>query len=138
MPKIARHHLWAQAFDLRLHSRILSFVVALVTIGWSASLWGAATVIDPALTWATFTGTATNTFFDDAQAVATDAAGNIYVAGITLSVNGDDDTFILKLDPNGAVVRRVNIGGEGDDDACDSLYVEVSDVCLGKTKKKTK
>ena len=26
--------------------------------------------------------------------------------------------------------------GEGDDDACVSLYMEVSDVCLGKTKKK--
>src|SRR5205807_9282264 len=53
--------------------------------------------IDPALTWATFTGTATNTFYDDAQSIATDAAGNIYVAGITLSVKGDDETFIVKL-----------------------------------------
>ena len=73
-------------------------------------------MIDPALTWATFTGSASNTVYDDAQSVATDAAGNVYIAGITISANGDDDTFVVKLDPNGAVIRRVTIGAEGDDD----------------------
>lgn len=75
-----------------------------------------ALVIDPALTWAGFTGTASTTAFDDAQSVAVDPAGNIYVAGITVTNAGDDDTFIVKLDPNGALVKRVTMGGEGDDD----------------------
>src|SRR5204863_9417647 len=51
------------------------------------------------------------------QSVATDAAGNIYVTGVTLSTSGDDDTFVVKLDPNGALIRRVTFGGEGNDDA---------------------
>ena len=74
-------------------------------------------VIDPSLTWAGFTGSATNTVYDDAQSVALDAAGNIYVTGITIDPTyQDEDTFIVKLDPNGATLQRVTLGGEGNDD----------------------
>ena len=73
-------------------------------------------VIDPALTWAGYTGTATTTAYDDAQSVAVDASGNVYVVGITTSSVGDDDTFVVKLDPNGAPLKRIFLGGEGDDD----------------------
>jgi len=41
-------------------------------------------VIDPLVaTWSTFIGTETDAFYDDATAVATDSAGNLYVAGLT-------------------------------------------------------
>lgn len=75
-----------------------------------------ALVIDPALTWAGYTGTAQNTMYDDAQSVAVDATGNVYVAGTTLSGAGDDDIFVVKMDPNGNVLNRVSIGGEANDD----------------------
>lgn len=74
-------------------------------------------VIDPTLTWAGFTGSTANTVYDDAQAVAVDAAGNIYITGTTVDPTyGDDDTFVVKLDPNGALVKRVTLGGENNDD----------------------
>ncbi|HXA49128.1 MAG TPA: SBBP repeat-containing protein, partial [Candidatus Acidoferrum sp.] len=74
-------------------------------------------VIDPTLTWAGFTGSTANTVYDDAQGVAVDATGNIYVTGTTVDPTyGDDDTFIVKLDPNGALIKRVTLGGEANDD----------------------
>jgi uncharacterized protein (TIGR03437 family) len=74
-------------------------------------------VIDPTLTWAGYTGTVSNTVYDDAQSVTVDAAGNVYVTGTTVDPTyGDDDAFVVKLDPNGAVLKRVTIGGEGNDD----------------------
>ena len=75
-------------------------------------------VIDPALTWAGYSGSVTNTVYDDAQSVAVDSSGNVYIAGITVDPTyGDDDAFVVKLDANGALVKRVTLGGEGQDDA---------------------
>ena len=51
-------------------------------------------IIDPLVaTWSTFLGTRTDAFCDDATSVATDSAGNIYVAGLT-----QFDTVILPSD----------------------------------------
>src|SRR5262249_48332349 len=70
-------------------------------------------VIDPELTWATFTQTV---YLDDARAVATDAAGNVYVAASSLSNRGDFDVTLTKFDPSGKVVKSILLGGvDGDD-----------------------
>jgi uncharacterized protein (TIGR03437 family) len=100
------------------HPVAASYVLQGSTVRFQVGKWDRrqTLVIDPALTWAGYTGTATNTIYDDAQSVAVDGSGNVYVAGITVSSAGDDDTFIVKLDPNGAPLKRIFLGGEGDDD----------------------
>lgn len=82
-------------------------------------------VIDPAISFSTFLGGAG---FDSANAIAVDAAGNIYVAGWTesydLPVNGalqrstrgGLDGFVAKLDPGGSrVLYCTYLGGSGED-----------------------
>src|SRR6202011_170590 len=48
-------------------------------------------VIDPALTWATYLGSANS---DSGESVAVDSTGNIYVAGSTVSNFGDVNAFV--------------------------------------------
>jgi hypothetical protein len=58
--------------------------------------------------------------------IATDSAGNAYVGGITESTDfpvagntyggGEDDGFLTKFDPSGAVLYSVFVGGAGSDD----------------------
>ena len=79
-------------------------------------------VIDPILTYAMSLGGVEQ---DEGNAVAVDAAGNIYVAGFTRSPNfpangalgGDFDLFVTKLDPTGTVLLSSSfIGGNGADE----------------------
>src|SRR5947207_15682625 len=58
------------------------------------------------------------------SAISGDNAGNVYVAGSTNSTDltaasnansGGYDPFITKLDPTGAVIYSVYLGGSGDD-----------------------
>ncbi len=91
-------------------------------------------VIDPILTYSTFLGGSNGD--DDARAVVTDSAGNLYVAGSTTSTNfqtafpfqanagsqdptlGLSDAFVTKLNPAGtALVFSTYFGGSGDEDA---------------------
>lgn len=70
-------------------------------------------VIDPALTWASYFGGGSD---DGGQAVAVDSAGNVYIAGYTLSTAGDYDAFVSKLSPDAAAtVYTMVLGGNGDD-----------------------
>lgn len=85
-------------------------------------------VIDPSLAWASYLGGLQN---DQATAVATDSAGDIYVTGSTLSANfpstsgafattaaGNNDVFVSELNPAGtALIYSSYLGGSGDDQA---------------------
>ena len=85
-------------------------------------------VIDPVLTYATFFGGASD---EAAYAVATDPAGNVYIAGYTASGNlpttigalersfagGSYDSFVAKFSPAGAVLYSTYLGGSGDEEA---------------------
>jgi hypothetical protein len=65
---------------------------------------------------------------DQAYGIATDAAGNAYITGVTYSTNfpragalqstfggGLQDAFVTKLSPTGAIVYSTYLGGSGDD-----------------------
>jgi uncharacterized protein (TIGR03437 family) len=71
-------------------------------------------IIDPAITWAAYSGA---TVLDEARAVTSDASGNVYITGSALATRGDTDCFVVKLDPTGKQVWRVLVGAQdGDDD----------------------
>jgi len=83
--------------------------------------------------WTREMGTTT---FDQANAVATDPAGNVFVAGVTygsLDGNasfGDGDLFVAKLDANGATLWTRQLGSDAWDgatgaasDGAGNLYV---------------
>jgi uncharacterized protein (TIGR03437 family) len=84
-------------------------------------------VIDPVLTYSTFLG---GSGPDDGLSLATDASGNVYVAGSTSSSNfplsgalqpayrGSSDIFVAKLNSTGtALVYATYLGGLGADSA---------------------
>ncbi|MFL6233664.1 MAG: SBBP repeat-containing protein [Thermoanaerobaculia bacterium] len=84
-------------------------------------------VIDPVLVYSTFLGGSDTDF---GNAVAADRAGNAYITGWTISANfpstgdlrphgrtGFTDAFVTKLDPRGALVYSVYLGGSGPDTA---------------------
>ncbi|HOD81002.1 MAG TPA: Calx-beta domain-containing protein [Phycisphaerae bacterium] len=97
----------------------------------------AALVIDPALNWSTYLG---GTGEERGDAVATDASGNVYVAGITQSpsyfyLSGVDATwdglwdegFVTKFSPSGQRVWSTYLGGSGDDNI-NAIAVNASGV----------
>src|ERR1035437_7769994 len=73
-------------------------------------------VIDPTLTWASYFG---GPLTDEILAVTTDAAGNVYATGYTLSSRGDTDCFITKLNSTGTTsIFTTLVGGAlGNDEA---------------------
>ena len=88
-----------------------------------------ALVIDPPLTWATYSSFRSTT--TDVSAVATDVAGNVYVTGYEISPLGDADCVVAELNRAGtAVLFRTLLAGSGDDagyaitlDAAGNIYV---------------
>lgn len=94
---------------------------------WRVPTWDRATplLIDPDLGWTTVLGGAAD---DESRSIATDAAGNVYVLGITKSADfpatagldttlaGLPDAFVAKLDPTGKLVYATYLGGSGDED----------------------
>lgn len=83
-------------------------------------------VIDPVLTYSTYYG---GSSFDQANAIAADTAGNMYIVGYTASTlfptsspeqpthgGGSYDAFVLKLSPTGSTVLYATyLGGSGAD-----------------------
>jgi len=98
---------------------------------------------DGALVWATYLGGGDE---DVGYGVATDGAGNVYVAGMTRSADfpivggfdatygGDADGFVAKFSAEGALVWSTYIGGSGEDRIY-GIGVDVGgNVCLaGRT-----
>ena len=91
-------------------------------------------VIDPILSYSTYLGGGS---IDAAYTIATDAAGNIYVAGQTTSLNfpvraafedlpgGGSDGFLTKLDPTGTrLIFSTYLGGRGSTDRVWSMAVD--------------
>ncbi|MDX1382546.1 MAG: SBBP repeat-containing protein [Thermoanaerobaculia bacterium] len=100
-------------------------------------------VVDPVLSYSTYLG---GTSFDYGGGIGVDAAGNVYVAGHTQSLDfpalsalqpafagGKADAFVAKLDPSGALVWATYLGGSKEDfgnhhgdlavDAAGNVYV---------------
>jgi uncharacterized repeat protein (TIGR01451 family) len=83
-------------------------------------------IIDPVLSFSTYLGGSSD---EHAYAVATDTAGNSYVAGYTASTDfpattgayktanqgGLYDAFVAKYSPTGALIHTTYLGGSGDD-----------------------
>ncbi|HYP19552.1 MAG TPA: SBBP repeat-containing protein, partial [Chloroflexia bacterium] len=70
-------------------------------------------VIDPTLTYSTYLGTAED---DDAEDMALDSAGNIYVLGSTNTYDDFWDFLVTKLSPHGQqVLYQVILGGTRQD-----------------------
>jgi hypothetical protein len=93
-------------------------------------------VIDPVLAYATYLGGSNEEadwLWGAVFGIALDAAGNTYVTGSTTSVNfpttpgadrtlsGDQDAFVTKLSPTGAVVYSTYLG-----DVCDDVANDVA------------
>lgn len=86
-------------------------------------------VIDPPLTWATFSSFRSAS--SDISAVATDVAGDVYVTGYEISPAGDADCMIAELNASGtSVIFKTLLAGSGDDaayaialDSSGNLYV---------------
>ena len=66
-----------------------------------------------AILWATYYG---GTDYDEGQGVATDAAGNIYMAGAATSLSGGTaDVFLAKFNSGGTLQWVENYGGSNED-----------------------
>ncbi|MEI9953447.1 MAG: SBBP repeat-containing protein [Pseudomonadota bacterium] len=90
--------------------------------------------VDPVLIYSTYMGSSA---YDEAFGVASDAAGNSYIAGYTASNlftlvapfqaasgGGGSDAFIAKFDASGSVVYSTYLGGSG----ADVAYAVAADV----------
>ncbi len=98
---------------------ILLFVYVFVCLGGLAAQ-------APVWAWAVQAG---GSELDRANSIATDADGNIYVAGsfmgassfgsFTLTSSGYSDIFVIKLDSGGNILWAVKAGGTGDDSGSD-------------------
>src|SRR5678816_2423729 len=102
-------------------------------------------VIDPVLAYSTYLGGSneeSDWLWGAVFGIAVDAAGNTYVTGSTTSVDfpttpgaygtlsGDQDAFVTKLSPPGAVVYSTYLGGPRSDignaiavDAAGNAYI---------------
>lgn len=137
-------------FDIRRRIRLLPIALALLVL--AAPVAGG---LAPGASVAAAQSTRTPIWdlggpeVDEVRHVATDAAGQVYVAGVfagTLDVdpgpgrvelvsNGDADIFVAKYSPSGVVVWAWSIGGTGRDDvrqiavdSADSVYIAGSIV----------
>ena len=83
-------------------------------------------IIDPVLEYSSYLGGAG---YDEVRGIAVDPAGNAYLTGRTTSVNfppltsglnGSDDCFVTKIDPQGKLVYSTYLGGSENDSRYDN------------------
>ncbi len=104
-----------------------SFVLKGNVLSYTTGRYDGDIVIDPTLCWATYYG---GTSIDQGNSVATDANGNVYIAGSTSSattiattgayhvvLSGTTDAFLAKLNSNGAMQWSTYYGGSDIDEA---------------------
>ena len=96
-------------------------------------------VIDPVLAWGTYLGGSNSEF---GIAIDLDAAGNVYIAGQTASLDfpttpdaldstcgcSSNDVFVAKLSPAGVLLYATYIGGTGQDTIYDGVAGDRLDV----------
>jgi hypothetical protein len=93
-----------------------------VTFELSAYDRSRALVIDPVLVYSSFLG---NGYQDEGNAVAVDAAGNLYLAGDTFSVTGgDSDVLIRKIAADGSAFLYTADARGSDNDFGTSIAVD--------------
>lgn len=102
-------------------------------------------IIDPTLTWNTTLGdgVTSGTYRQEAHAVATDGAGNVFVAGYAESAwssgvtvsghSGSDDVYVAKLNSSGTVLWDTYLGGAADDEGSALVYLDGSLYVVGQT-----
>ncbi|MBA3532295.1 MAG: SBBP repeat-containing protein [Ardenticatenales bacterium] len=82
-----------------------------------------ALVIDPVLSYSTYLG---GSAYDQTFVLTSDAAGNVYVTGMTqasgyptssgpIGTTGGYDVLVTKFDPDGEILYSTYLGGSGDD-----------------------
>lgn len=102
-----------------------------------------ALIIDPVLSYSSYHG---GTLFDQANAVATDASKNIFIAGETWSTNltavnatqsyrkSGKDAFLVKFAPDGkTILTATYFGGNGDDIATGLAVSGTTVLVAGET-----
>jgi hypothetical protein len=93
-------------------------------------------IIDPVLVYATYLGGSGD---DEGNSITVDAAGNVYVAGFTNSINfptanaaqptqggGQQDAFVAKLNPAGSALLYSTYFGGGGQDNASSIAVDAA------------
>ena len=91
--------------------------------------------IDPTLTWNTFLGSAQD---DQALALATDATGDIYVAGLSNATWGAPvrpytagyDAFVARLNSSGTLIWNTFLGGTADEGAQGVAVDGTGNICV--------
>ena len=93
---------------------------------------------DGRLAWSTCLG---GLLMDEGKALATDGAGNLYMAGVTQSsgwlsggydttFNGGKDAFVVKLGADGQCLWGTYLGGRNDDEASGIALDRMGNLCV--------
>jgi uncharacterized protein (TIGR03437 family) len=101
----ARHEI---AGNYRIQGKTVTFAVA-------AYDRRRALIIDPVLSWSTFVGYPGSPGGSAGEGVASDAAGNVYAIGSTVSTTGDADILISKFNSAGTNIFASHFGTANND-----------------------
>ncbi len=92
---------------------------------------GRTLVIDPVLTWSTFVAYSGSPGGSQGEGVASDAAGNVYMIGSTVSTTGDADILVTKFSASGTNVFAGHIGTQYNDYGHALAVDAAGNICFG-------